>query len=208
MIYNLLSFIVLIASIKLFQMNVGSLSLLRLNMINWIFYYNLIIQSFISSLLTINHLDNHYLISKVSEEARFRGWITIQYVMFMLPLAMLLVNKITGYSAKNKLKRYLKTKITFRNIKSETYLRQFLYFLSFISFGAVIYTFLNLKKIPLLALFNNRSAIELSFLRQEVSRNFTGNEYIRNILAIGMTPLLTYISFALQPGTKKTFTGS
>ena len=100
--------------------------------------------------------------------------------MFMLPLAMLLVNKITGYSAKTKLKHYLKTKITFKNIKSETYLRHFLYFLSFISFSAVIYTFLNLKEIPLLSLFNAKSASELLILRQEVSRNFTGNEYISN----------------------------
>ena len=195
MIYSFISFIILLASIKLFQMNIGSLSLFRLNMVSWIFYYNLIAQSFISSILVINHLDNHYLISKVGEEARVKGWLSIQYVMIMLPLAMLLINKITGYCAGFRLKRYLKTKITFRTIESDIYMRYVLYFLSILSVGAVVYTFVNLEQIPLIGLIQGRGAYELALLRQEASNNFIGNEYIRNIFALALTPILGYVAF-------------
>ena len=183
-------------------MNIGGLSLLRLNMVSWIFYYNLIAQSFISSILVINHLDNHYLISKVGEEARIKGWLSIQYVMIMLPLAMLLINKITGYCADFRLRRYLKTKITFRTIESDIYMRYVLYFLSILSVGAVVYTFVNLEQIPLIGLIQGRGAYELALLRQEASNNFIGNEYIRNIFALALTPIMSYVAFVYYFITK------
>lgn len=197
MLYTLISIIILIISIILFKKNIDSLTVTRLNMVSWIFYYELLAESFIASILVINNIDNHYAIARASEEARLFGWLSVQYVMIALPFGMLVCNMIFRKKTVEKdFKNYLSKNIQPSLSRADSYIRFVLYVLSTICLLAVIYTFSQLRAIPLVAVLQGKSSFILAGLRQDAARNFAGNQYIRNLFAITLTPILCYISYA------------
>lgn len=195
--YLIISLSVLAVSYLLFRKVGGSLQLTKLNMISWIFYYNLIAQSFIASILVIYGLDNHYIINRVGSEAKFYGWFAVQYTMIALPAGMLLAVYLNGYKSNRRIfSEYINAPMVPSLSFKDSYIRIPLYFLSGISILAVLYTFAMLRVNPLIAAVSGLDALTLVGLRIEVSREFPGNVYIRNVFAIGLTPILAYISFA------------
>lgn len=204
MFYTIVSIIVLLISIKLFKLNIGSLSLTKLNMVSWIFYFDLIANSFIASILIVNHLDNHYAISRVSDTSRLYGWISTQYVMIALPFGMLLANLFfCKKSIASEFDVYLSKPLVTLCSGKDSYIRLILYLLSAISLFAVAYTFYELKKIPIFEMLKGSKAFILASLRIEASRGFEGNYYFRNIFGITLTPILSYIFFTYYKLTKK-----
>jgi hypothetical protein len=173
-------------------------------MISWVFYYNLVIQSFIASILIVNNIDDHYIINKIqNEEVRFYGWAAVQYTMIAMPLGMLLVVKLFGHTNNNHLfQLYIKSDIRPLLSRMDSYILYPFYILCFISASSVIYVMAVLKDIPLSGLFQGLDPETLSGLRVEVSREFLGNEYIKNIFALGLTPILSYIAYSYYKLTK------
>jgi oligosaccharide repeat unit polymerase len=184
----------LIFSIYLFQRSSGSLSPLKPNLHSLIFYYSLLISSFIGPLLIVLKIDHHYMLDRlVHQEIRVIGFLYICYIMIFLPLSMFVVSKILGFKADKEFTRYIHSPISVKPSDN----RDFFYiisFLSFISVLSIIYTFIKLDHIPILELFKGSS--DLGVLRIEASRGFKGNEYIRNIFAIGLTPILSFIAYS------------
>lgn len=201
--YIIISIVILIISYNLFKKAAGSISLTKLNMISWIFIYNIILQSFLAAVLVVNNWDNHYLISKITNEnTRFYGWLAVMYTCVMLPLGMLLVNFITGRKTKILLNTYAGKSIESLISERDSYMKIPLCCLSIISILSVIYTFLSLSNIPLIEMIKGASAYKLALLRASASRDFHGNELIRNIFAIGLTPILTFVYYAYYKMTK------
>ncbi len=197
MLFLLVSFGVLILSTFLFKKAAGTLSLEKLNMISYIFYFNIIIQSFIGVNLGILYLDNHYLISRLQDfDLRFKVWLAVLYVMITLPLGMLIVNNIFNVQPSKLFHRYLKKPLQPVLSKKDNYVLLVFYGVAIISIGSVVYTYAYLNSIPLISLFAGADSVELSKLRISASRNFQGNEYIRNIFGLGLAPILAYISYA------------
>ena len=94
-LYYLISLTVLIFSTLLFKKASGSLSVTKINMISWIFYWELLAKSFIASILVVNNNDNHYLIGKItSNSTRIIGWAAVQYAMIAMPIGMLIISGI------------------------------------------------------------------------------------------------------------------
>lgn len=205
--YTFISLLILLLSYYLFKKVSGSLKLTQLNMISWIFFYNLILQSFIASVLVVNNLDNHYLISKISnEDSRFYGWLAVQYTMVMMPLGMLFVINLFGYKNNNRLfQEYVHSPIKpFLSLK-DSYIRYPFYILSVISVFSVLYVMASLKSIPIAGIFQGLAAEELARMRIQASREFSGNEYVKNIFALGLTPILSYVAFTYYKMTKTKF---
>lgn len=202
--YIIISLFILLVSFKLFRKVSGSLKPTQLNMISWVFYYNLILQSFIASILIINNIDDHYIINKIqNEEVRLYGWMAVQYTMIAMPLGMLITTKLISNKNSNHLfQLYIKSDIRPLLSHKDSYIRYPFYILCFISVLSVIYVMSVLKSIPLSGLFNGLDSETLSGLRVEVSREFPGNEYIKNIFAIGLTPILSYIAYSYYRLTK------
>lgn len=197
MLFLLVSFCVLILSAFLFKKAAGTLSLEKLNMISYIFYYNIIIQSFIGVNLGILYLDNHYLISRLQNfDIRFKVWLAVLYVMVAMPLGMLLVNKIFKVQSSKLFHCYLKKPLQPVLSKKDSYVLVVFYGVAIISILSVIYTYTHLNNIPLISLLAGADSVELSKLRINASRSFQGNEYIRNIFGLGLAPILAYISYA------------
>ncbi len=202
--YTVVSFCVLLLSYFLFNKVSGSLRLTQLNMISWVFFYNLILQSFIASVLVVNELDDHYMINKIQhEESRVYGWLAIQYTMIMLPLGMLFAVYLFGYKNNRRLfQDYVHRDITPALSIKDSYIRLPLYFLYTVSVLSVIYVLYSLKTIPLSGIILGFGHEVLAGLRVEASRDFEGNLYVRNILALGLTPILSYIAYGYYRMTK------
>lgn len=194
--YLLISYIVLIFSFFLFRKVAGTLSISQPNMISWNYYYQLVLQSFIASILVVYEIDNHYLISKIhNDDVRFQGWLAIQYTMVAMPVGMILTLFLFGKkSNKKNFKNYINSPLVGVITKNDVLIKQMLYLLSLICVLSVGYTYAYLTANPFIAILK-MSADQLALLRIINGRNFSGNEYIRNIFAIGLTPILSYIAY-------------
>ena len=194
--FTLISLIVLAISALLFSRVAGSLAPTKINMISWIFYYELIAHSFIASVLVINGWDNHYIISGVQADARFYGWLAVQYTMIAMPMGMLLAVYLSGLKNNHALfERYISAPIHNTLSRHDSFIRLPLYALSGASLLAVLYTFYALGEIPLMTAIAGGDALSLAVARVDASLGFAGNVYVRNLLGITLTPILAYVAF-------------
>ncbi|AZJ32470.1 hypothetical protein D6200_07820 [Tenacibaculum mesophilum] len=188
----------------MFKKAAGTMQLNRLNMISWVFYFNLLVQSFFAALLVVNKLDNHYMIDKIYyESSRFYGWLAVMYTMVAMPIGMLFANLFFKGEVKTYLNEYAKKKIVSVISFKDSYIRLPLYLISIICILSIFYTFHYLSEIPILKVIKgNATVIELAGLRANSSRNFAGNVFIRNIFGITLTPILTFIFYCYYKKTK------
>lgn len=194
--FLLISLAVLSVSVALFSRVAGSLAPTRINMISWIFYFELVAQSFVGSVLVVNGWDNHYIISRVHAESRFLGWLAVQYTMIAMPLGMLLAVYMSGLKNNRSLFRgYISRPIQNMLSRRDSFVRLPLYGLSLVSLLSVLYTFHSLGEIPLLTALAGGDAIGLAVARVDASLGFTGNVYVRNLLGITLAPILAYVAF-------------
>lgn len=180
------------------------MALNRLNMPSYIFYLQLFAMSFLGSILIVNHIDNHYLINKLAyDSSRLYGWLAIMYSMIGVPCGMLLAGLFfKEHDMKKLFESYSKRRVQPLLSQKDSYLKVFLLFLSAVSLFSVVYTFKSLGMIPIMSLLKGENAKFLAKLRIDSSAGFQGNIYIRNIFAIALTPILSYIAFAYYKMTK------
>jgi oligosaccharide repeat unit polymerase len=200
MLFIVLWLITLVISTYLFQKVSGSLSLLKPNLISIVFYYSLLVSTFIGALLIALDIDQNYMLFRMYNKAyKQAGFYWVMYIMLLMPLSMLLTSQLLGFKPKKELEQYLKAPIKLFSPQE----RDFFYIivvLAAISLLAVVYTILKLEKVPIFELFKGSS--ELARLRIEASHNFRGNIIFRNIFAIGFTPILSFIAYIYAVKTK------
>lgn len=181
-------------SFFLFRRAAGSLNLLQPNMISYIFYYNLILQTFISTILVVLKADgDHYVISRVSDEARLYGWLAVNYMMIAMPIGML-ISKM-AFSKKTTIKkRLIDYSISDINIGyiGHRPLKFSIWIFTFISIIACIYVFYTIGYFPFFKILDVSSLVA-SELRTVAGREFSGNVYIKNFFALLMMPVLSYM---------------
>ena len=194
--FILISLIVLAVSTLLFRRVAGSLAPTKINMISWIFYFELVAQSFIGSVLAVKGWDGHYIVGRVQPQARLYGWMAVQYTMIAMPLGMLLVLYLNGLRSNRLLfQRYTSQPMCSAVSPKDSYIRLPLYALSSISVLAVLYTFYSLGGVPLLSAIAGGDPLSLAITRVEASLGFDGNVYVRNLFGILLTPILAFISY-------------
>jgi len=188
---------ILIISFFLFKEVAGTMSIKRLNMLSYLFYIPLVLMSFIGAIFITLKLDDHYLVNKLQlDQTRYLGWLAVLYTMIMLPLGMLIAKKLFAIqSVAHQLDHYAKKPLVNLLGNKELILKILLIGLSGLGLSVLAYTFMNIGSIPLLALLKGNSS-ELARLRIMASREFGGNIYLRNILALQLLPLLSFVAFA------------
>jgi oligosaccharide repeat unit polymerase len=199
LLFVLIWIVTLILSVSLFRKASGSLSPLKPNMHSLIFYYSLLFSCYIGSLLIVLDIDDHYMLVRLEhEEYRLIGFLYICFIMIFMPLSMFILSKWVGFEAEREFNAYLAAPVSIADSDS----RDFFYIisgLSALSILSIAYTFLKLDHIPILELL--RGSTNLGQLRIEASHGFKGNQYIRNIFALGLTPILSFISYAYASST-------
>lgn len=192
LMFSLLSFLL---SFYFFSKASGSLSLKKINMISWVFWYALIIQSFIASILIVYHIDGHYGVDKLAfDQSRIYGWIAVQYCMVFLPLSMWLTLVFTRRKVNNNsvLNNYIESKINSVITEKDKVYRSVLYFLSIFCVLSVLYSYLSVGMYPFQGYI---TGMNIAVLRQEVGRGFSGIVYIKNIFGLILTPILSYVFY-------------
>lgn len=194
--YLLISIICLSISFFLFKKVAGTLDVRKLNMISWVFFYSLVLQSFIASVLVVYKLDEHYLIGKLYfDNSRLYGWLSIQYTLVAIPIGMLLVMFAFGKKTNHIVFRdFIKKPLSPSITRNDIFIRQIIYLISFISVLSIIYTYASLKTIPFLSLFSDNKD-QIAIIRQQAYRGFDGFVLVRNIFGILLTPVLSYIVY-------------
>ena len=202
--YYFISLTVLVISFFLFKKAAGTMALNKLNMPSYIFYVQLFAMSFLGAILIVNHVDNHYLINKLAyDSSRFYGWLAIMYSMIGVPCGMLAAGMFfKNHNMKKLTESYAKRTIQPLLSQKDSYIKVFAILLSVISIFSIMYTFKAIGTIPILSLVRGESAKVLAKLRIDSSMGFKGNIYVRNIFAIALTPILSYVAFAYYKMTK------
>lgn len=190
------SLIFIITSIPTYYRVSNGFSLSKMNIYSY-FFYSTTVLTIVGSLILGINIESHYLgYAIINENTALIG-------MFLLTLsfwffAFIIKNmqqieyfKTQSYRIKIKELFYVPSKQPTQNFTFVFVL------LMMFSFAAVVYTFyiIGFSNIPLVNFFMGADTEYLAFLRQQVGRNFQGNVYVRNIIALGLTPLLSYISF-------------
>lgn len=203
MFYLLVSLLILFISFKLFKKAAGSMQLTKLNMISWVFYFNLVIQSYFAAVMVVNKVDDHYLINKIYyESSRFYGWLAVMYTMLAMPIGMIFINLFFKDKMSTLISKYAQKPIISLFSIKDSYIKFPLYILCALSILSILYVFSCLPEIPILkAIKGNASALELAGLRAGASRGFTGNQLIKNIFGLTLTPILAFIFYSYYKKT-------
>ena len=206
MIYLLVTIIVLYISYHFFYLASGSMSIRELNLGSYFFYYKFIIYAVIGSVIIVNNMDYSawFRYIHLTQEVRIYGWIAILYTVLMFPIGMILATKVLHVNNMSVFfKNYREKSLVPYLSKKDSYIFFSLFFLSMISILSITYTFIVIGKVPLLEVFKATGAWDLARLRMEAKMGFDGNTYIRQIFAIMLTPLLSYIYFLYYKLYKK-----
>lgn len=167
-------------------------------MISWIFYYFLILQCLIGALEVVTHVDNHYMIDQVQHEStRVVGFLAICWVMIGLPLGMLVSCSLFKVkSMRHEFGSYCSKQIIIGGYDvSPKWVYKMCLFLSIVSVFSVVYVFGVIHELPFMKFFSAESAVDLALYRQNSNRFFSGNEYVKNILALYLCPIMSYIAY-------------
>jgi oligosaccharide repeat unit polymerase len=124
--------------------------------------------------------------------------------MVALPLTMYVVSKLVGFRAKEEFHSYWNAPITevFTTKKSKQEFYWLFCILSVVSLGSVIYTAWKTPSIPIFSLLHHTDT-SAATLRIEAKESFAGSVYIKNIFAIGLTPILSLIAYVYALKTKE-----
>ena len=190
-------------SAYLFKKASGTLKINLINVSSFTFYI-LMAFEFIGITLVYLGFRDHYLIRKITDNnvINITYW-SMAYTMIILPIVMILANKFV-FKIKDIKEVYID------NIKKEVALeseeRQKRIFILvtiglIICFIATIYVFYCIGYIPTLKLFD--SNFDFATARINSSRFFDGNIYVKNIIMLIITPLLSYVAYIYMKTTKE-----
>lgn len=192
MSYIFISCFSLIMSYFFFS-KITDMKISRINFISFIFYFIMIFEMSIGTLLIILMIDNHYIISKIgSLETRRLGYYYVNLFIISFPVIILFFSKILNFNIKK-----INNDCNIKNIKilsvksNDKEVYYICYFFLFVGILSAIYSFYCIKTIPILSIiFNNDPT-----LRIKISRHFPGNIYIKNCIFYVIPHLFTFITY-------------
>ena len=205
--YLFVTVIAVFLSGYLFKHEAGSISIYKLNMISWIYYYDFILLTVIGAVLVVYEIDHHYMIDKLSyNSSRITGFWAILYAFVFFPVGIKCANFLFGVkNIKTLFEGYIAKPLQFEKKYNDQIIRLILLGISCICILSVFYVLYTLGEIPLLKFFSASEAFNFAEFRISVSRGFQGNEYVKNLLAIVATPLMSYVAYGYKLRDKTFF---
>lgn len=185
----------------LFKKAAGTLNILKLNIISFA-YYLILVFFFIGGSLVYLGFRDHYLIAKVwGEDIINKTYYILVYSIVSFPLSMNVFHKLMGIS---NIKKYYDYKLCDATVfgKNTNIVWIILAVLGMTGIAAMVYVFKCIGYFPLKRLWSTGGS-ELSVNRIEITRAFRGNVYIRNIIMLTVTPLISYIAYLYMRITKQ-----
>ena len=203
MFYLFIAILCSLLSGYLFKKASGTISLYSPNMMSVIFYLYFIVNNVIGAILIVNQVDDHYAINKLSDvQYRYYGFWTILYTIVLFPVGQLIANAVFRKRNINVLyDNYVNSSIIDESSSIRKHVRNTLLVLSFISVLSVVYTLVSIGGSPIGRLFSGADVMDLAIMRSDAKNNFGGNEYIRNIFGLTLTPFLSFVAYGYSKCT-------
>ena len=187
----------------LFRKASGTLKLNLINVSSFVFY-SLMAFEFIGVSLVYLGFKDHYLIEKInSNEVINITYYSMAYTMVIMLIVMILANRFI-FKIKDMKQVYLDNinePVELENKKIQNKLFILIAIGLAICFIATIYVFYCIGYIPLFKFFDN--SFDFATERINSNRNFDGNVYVKNIIMLIITPLLSYIAYVYMRTTKE-----
>ena len=213
--YNMDLFISILAfviSTILFKYSIGSFSVKKMSMIGYLFYFKIILVTYIGVIAVLLYADEVYdiyffaITYAVSDESRRLGWYTTMYTIIVLPLGMILSNILFlgKFNASKFIRKYQSKNLvtTFSIDKKEKNLFVGLIIFSMIATMSILYVFYVIKTFPLYSMLTGEDDLILRQLRGAAKLDFQGIVAIRDMIALPLTPFLSYVAYIAYKNTK------
>lgn len=189
---------VLAGSFYIYRYAAGYMNLLKLNMVSYIYYVQLIMFSFIGATLVVLGLSDHYIINRFPNiEFRVMVWGIIAYAILATGGSMALFQRCF-FNIKGE--RVRQSIDNFHIQCRKSYIKhdyKIILVFTILAIFSVAYTYCYLDNLPWVY-FIMGAASEAAEARIKAGREFGGIEYVRNIFALGLTPLLCYIAYCYK----------
>lgn len=195
-----------IVSYFLFARVAGSMSPTRPTMISFIFYFPLLAASYLGSIIILNYdgYINEVLVRSQSREVRLMVWLSVSYVMIALPAGMLMAKRLIGVkSARRLFNKYCRRPLVPLQSRRDSALRMILYALTLLCLGVTGYTYHVLGLDTFRVVMTADNPVDLLILRTRISADFPGNVYVKNIIGMSLTPILSYVALAYFVMTRR-----
>mgnify|MGYP000906175986 CR=1 FL=1 len=194
----LLSLLVCLVAARLYKFSAGSLKITQVNMISYIFYFDLLIFSYLGSIviLLFNNAEFNNLIDNIlgGPKTKLLVWECISYAMIAIAVGMIIANIFFNFNSK-EIDAYHAKPIRSLFSEYDSYVKIPLYILAVICMLAITYTFISIGTIPFIKSFFLSSADDVLALRKIADKDFAGNVYVKNFFGLVLTPILCYIFY-------------
>ncbi|MBD5312460.1 MAG: oligosaccharide repeat unit polymerase [Bacteroides sp.] len=193
----MISGITLLISYKLFSKAAGTLNIRYFNTITYVFYYSIILSTFIGSILCAYDFgEDHWILSNAHHEARIKAWLAVCYSMIAMPIGMILLNNLFKVHPKRDLKRYISEQIQFH--LTNQHLKSVLGFSILISCCCFLYIKHYSSSWPLYSAVIEHDLVAATEGRIDVRLNFQGIIHIKNLIGLYLVPLLSFFAYIVS----------
>lgn len=197
MIIIVISILVFFISYRLFRIAAGSLSIYKLNTISYLFYYSIVISTFIGAVyVALGYGADHWILCHASDRSRIIAWISVCYSLIAMPIGMIILNNLLHISPKRSFNNYINSKIDisyeYENISR---VKRITMLMSIFSVLVFIYIFKNSGSWPLYTAVIEKDILASQEGRIDVRLNFGGIIYIKNLFGLMLVPAFSYYSY-------------
>ena len=174
-----------------FKKAAGTLNVTKLNMISALYYYILFF-NLIGVTLVFIGIREHYMIQKIAYVDTINvTFFAVAYAVIVFPLFIFLTHKACKvFFPLKTIDGFISEVVSYkRDMRS---IQILLLFLIIICLLATSYVYFVLGRVPLIDIFRGGN---INVLRQNAGRFFSGNQYIKNIIMLMLTPFLSYYAY-------------
>ncbi|MEF9934224.1 MAG: O-antigen polymerase [Clostridium sp.] len=172
----------------------------KLNIVSYAFYL-FVIPSFIGASLVYLGWDQHYMIAKITDKDTIgKTYFLISATAIILPLAMIVWAKLFRVNTRLEYNQYLERETNNDGEKS-IFVVTLLVAIVCLFFTGLM--FVKMGSIPLLDLVLGRDGSHISADRIAISTGGGMNQYVRNLVVLTFTPILSYLAFVFALSTNK-----
>lgn len=192
----IVSFIVVIISYNLFKKAAGTLSLRKLNTASYVFFYCIIISTFVGSVICVlTDVDWHWILCNTSLNSRIIAWIAICYSLITIPLGMIITNNLYGVNI-SRLYSDFENKELIIGLSNRR-ISFILFFMSFFSILVSAYIKHYSGSWPLYTAVIEKDFLSAAEGRIDVRLNFHGIEYVKNLFGLCLVPMFSYFAYVI-----------
>lgn len=195
------SIITAILGTVLFKKAAGNLNPVTINPISGAYYF-LLLLSVLGTTLFMVGITHHTSRYMKHHDMKIIAWLTVLVLFIVFPTIIIALNKIFKIDTSRNTD-YLLKEVSIHEGSNAEFITMVI--ATIVVVGAVIYTYVTIGILnsPIYNMIIGTDPVELAKLRNMADAGFPGNQYIKNIFAIALTPFISYIAYIYMRKTKE-----